>query len=64
MINYAYTLDLTLFRNLKNGWSIGLDVPVISNTRSSMYEHGGSGENARHSTRSFGVGDVRVTVYK
>jgi hypothetical protein len=64
VINYAYTLDLTLFHNLKNGWSIGLDVPVISNTRSSMYEHGGSGENARHSTRAFGIGDVRVAVYK
>ena len=65
VINYSYTLDLTLTRNLNKGWSIALDVPVISNTRSSMYEHGGnSGENTRHSTRSFGIGDVRVAVYK
>jgi hypothetical protein len=65
VINYSYTLDLTLFRNLKNGWSIGLDVPVISNARSSMYEHGGNNQkNARHYTRSFGIGDVRVAVYK
>jgi hypothetical protein len=65
VINYSYTLDLTLFRNLKNGWSIGLDVPVISNARSSMYEHGGNNaENSRHFTRSFGIGDVRIAVYK
>jgi hypothetical protein len=65
VINYSYTLDLTLFRNLKNGWSIGLDVPIVSNARSSMYEHGGnSGKNARHFTHSFGIGDVRVAVYK
>src|SRR5690349_16901667 len=65
VINYSYTLDLTLFRNLKNGWSIGLDVPVISNARSSLYEHGGNNaENARHFTRSFGIGDVRIGVYK
>ncbi len=65
VINHAYTLDLALFRNLKNGWSIGLDVPVISNARSSLYEHGGNGaKNARHSTHSFGVGDIRFAVYK
>jgi hypothetical protein len=29
-----------------------------------MYEHGGNGENARHSTHSFGIGDVRIGVYK
>jgi hypothetical protein len=65
VINYSYTLDLTLYRNFKNGWSIGLDVPIVSNTRSSLYEHGGnSPENARHSTKSFGIGDVRIAVYK
>ncbi|MBO9200086.1 MULTISPECIES: transporter family protein [Niastella] len=65
VINHSYTLDLTLFRNLKNGWSIGLDVPVISNARSSLYEHGGNGaKNARHSTHSFGIGDIRIAVYK
>lgn len=65
VINHAYTMDLTLFRNLKNGWSIGLDVPIISNSRSSLYEHGGgTEESARHSTHSFGIGDVRIAVYK
>jgi hypothetical protein len=66
VINYSYTLDLTLVRNLKNGWSIALDVPVVSNARSSMYEHGGNaaGKNGRHYTRSFGIGDIRLVMYK
>lgn len=65
VINHAYTLDLALFRNFKNGWSIGLDVPVIANARSSMYEHGGNNaKNARHSTHAFGVGDIRIAVYR
>jgi hypothetical protein len=31
-----------------------------------MYEHGGNtgGESARHKTRSFGLGDMRIAVYK
>jgi hypothetical protein len=65
VINYTYTLDLVLTRNLKNGWSLSVDLPVISNARSSLYEHGGNtGKNARHYTRSFGIGDIRVAAYK
>lgn len=65
VINHSYTLDLTLTRNLNKGWSVALDVPVISNARSSMYEHGGNGaKNARHSTHAFGIGDVRIAVYR
>jgi hypothetical protein len=65
VINYTYSLDLALTRNFKNGWSVFFDLPVISNARSSMYEHGGNGaKNARHYTRSFGIGDVRFGAYK
>jgi hypothetical protein len=66
VINYTYTLDLLLTRNLSKGWSITLDVPITSNARSSMYEHGGNnnGQNGRHFTRSFGVGDIRFSVYR
>lgn len=66
VINYTYTLDLVLTRNLSKGWSITLDVPVTSNARSSMYEHGGNsnGQNGRHFTRSFGIGDIRFSVYR
>lgn len=66
VINHSYTLDLALARNLGKGWSILLDVPIISNVRSSLYEHGGNsgGENARRNTSSFGLGDVRIVAYK
>lgn len=66
VINYTYTLDLVLTRNLGNGWSFSVDLPVISNARSSLYEHGGNnaGKSARHYTRSFGIGDLRLSAYK
>lgn len=66
VINHSYTLDLTLTRSFKKGWSLALDVPVVSNARSSMYEHGGNngGKSARHSTHSFGMGDIRIVAYK
>jgi hypothetical protein len=41
-------------------------VPVISNARSSLYEHYGNNSkdpNARRSTHSFGLGDVRLAAY-
>jgi hypothetical protein len=66
VINYTYTLDLVLTRNFKNGWSAALDLPIVSNARSSLYEHGGNnaGKGARHYTRSFGIGDMRIAAYK
>jgi len=61
VINHAYTMDVAVTRILNNRWSVAVDVPIISNTRSSLYEHGGK---ERHTTASFGLGDVRFTVYK
>ena len=61
VINHAYTLDLAITRILNNRWSLSFDMPIVSNTRSSLYEHGGK---ERHTTASFGVGDVRFSVYK
>ena len=66
VINHSYTMDLLLTRNLSSRWSISLDVPIISNARSSKYEHYGNNSkspNARQSTHSFGIGDVRITGY-
>lgn len=60
VINHAYTQDLTLTRVLNSRWSYAIDVPVLDNTRSSLYEHGGT---ERHSTSSFGLGDIRVGAY-
>ena len=60
VINYSYTMDVLLTRNLNDRWSFTLDAPIISNARSSLYEHDGK---TRHSTHSFGLGDIRVTAY-
>ena len=61
VVNHAYTMDISLTRNVNKWWSFALDVPILSNTRSSLYEHDGK---TRHSTHSFGIGDVRFTAYK
>lgn len=63
VINHSYSLDITLSRYFNTRWSMAFTVPFISNSRSSLYEHGGNngGKNARHSTHSVGVGDMRVT---
>lgn len=60
VINHAYVMDLALTRKLNNRWSLMLDLPIVSNARSSLYEHGGK---QRHSTHSFGIGDARVAAY-
>jgi hypothetical protein len=58
VINHANTTDFNITKNLKDNWSVSVNLPVIANTRSSLYEHGGK---SRHSTKSFGLGDVRMT---
>lgn len=61
VINDAYTADISITRKLDSRWSISFNLPINNNTRSSLYEHGGK---ERHTTSSFGVGDVRLTVYR
>lgn len=60
VINHAYTQDLTLTRIFNNRWSVAVDVPIVDNSRSSLYEHGNV---QRLSTHSFGLGDIRFTTY-
>lgn len=60
-VNYNYTLNLSLIRLLDNGWAMAIDVPVSSNSLTSRAEHL-SGD--RHTTRAFGLGDIRITGYK
>ncbi|RZM00310.1 MAG: hypothetical protein EOO88_58825, partial [Pedobacter sp.] len=67
VINHSYSLDITLTRKLTNRWALGITVPVISNVRSSMYEHYGNtskNPNARRKTKSFGIGDTRISAYR
>lgn len=57
VINHSFTLDAAITRIINKRWSVTADVPILSNTRSSLYEHGGK---ERHTTSSFGLGDIRV----
>jgi hypothetical protein len=65
VINHQHTLNITAIRQFNNRWSLGIDLPLISNKRSSLYEHGGNSEGsaARHNTSASGIGDLRVTGY-
>jgi hypothetical protein len=58
VVNWQNYLDLSLVRHLDNRWSVSLGVPVISNKRSSLYEHG---RLERHNSNAGGIGDIRIT---
>jgi hypothetical protein len=66
VINHSYNMDLFLIKNINHRWSVGVNLPISAYTRSSLYEHGGNaaGSSARHTTSSFGIGDMRVAVYR
>lgn len=61
VINHQFATDLSLIRIFNSRWSMMVDVPIISNARSSLYEHG---RKERHSMHSFGLGDIRVAAYR
>lgn len=61
VINHSYELDITLTRIFNQRWSVGGTLPVLAFGRSSLYEHDGKN---RHSTHSFGIGDVRISAYR
>ncbi|MDO9373606.1 MAG: hypothetical protein Q7T76_04285 [Ferruginibacter sp.] len=68
VINHTGILDLSLTRVFNDRWSAMIDIPVISNARSSLYEHGLVNgayiKKERHSMHSFGVGDIRLAAYR
>jgi len=59
----SYSMDITLSRFFRNGWSFDFSLPVSANSREASLEHGGP-NTTRHTTHSFGLGDARFTVYK
>jgi hypothetical protein len=61
VINHSYETDITLTRLITARWSMAATLPILAFTRSSLYEHDGA---SRHSTRSFGIGDIRMSVYR
>ena len=62
-VTESYSMDITLSRFFNNGWSADFDLPVLANSRETSGEHGGP-NTPRHNTHAFGIGDVRLTVYK
>ena len=61
--NRIYTLNISVLRLLNNGWSLGLSVPISANSRNNSRDHGGP-QTPRYTTSAFGLGDIRITVYK
>jgi len=59
--NFSHSLDLAIVRIIDSRWSLALNVPLLATRRSSLYEHDGK---TRHSTFSFGVGDIRFSAYR
>jgi hypothetical protein len=66
VINHSFSWDFTLTKAVNKYWSFSVNVPIISNVRSSMYEHYGNSStnpNARNNTKAFGLGDIRANAY-
>jgi hypothetical protein len=60
---HSYTMDMSLSRLFKNGWSVSFSIPYAANSRTADKEHGGPG-TTRHTTHTAGLGDIRLTGYK
>jgi len=59
----SFSTEFSISRFFRNGWSLSLNIPVSINSRESKLEHGGIA-NPFHKTHSFGINDIRFTVYK
>lgn len=67
VINHSLSWDFTLSKIVNKYWSFAINLPLLSNARSSKYEHYGNSStnpNARNTTRSFGIGDLRLAAYR
>jgi len=68
VINHQTAVDIALTRILNDRWSVMVDAPILANSRSSLYEHGLVNgayiKQERHSTHSFGLGDMRIAAYR
>ena len=58
----SFTTDFTLTRLFCKGWSLSLSLPISANSRTSKLDHGGI-YNPAYTTRSFGIGDLRLVAY-
>ncbi len=64
-VNNVYSTNFSFTRLLKKGWSVTVDIPFMAADRTSWREHD-TGDPARtqYTTRSFGLGDIRLSVYR
>ncbi len=60
VINHQYTMDLSVVRNFSDRWSLAVGLPVLANSRSQVNKF----TNDRYQTHSFGMGDMRVSLYR
>jgi hypothetical protein len=65
--NFSHSLDLSITRKLNNRWSVSMNMPLLANRRSSLYEHGLVNGvyvvKERRNTHSYGLGDMRLSAY-
>src|SRR5215203_5737480 len=61
--NRINSFNFSLLKMLDNGWSVGLNIPISANSRRNSADHGGL-KTPKHTTSSFGLGDLRFAVYK
>ncbi len=61
VINWQHSLDISVLRTFNDRWSLSIGLPVLANSRSSLYEHG---RQSRHRTESMGIGDMRIVAYR
>lgn len=60
-IIHGFSTEVTLSKFLNKGWSFNVSLPINANSRSAITDH----DNVhRHTTHSFGLGDIRITVDK
>jgi len=64
VVNKIYTLNLSVLRLFDNGWSVGLNIPISANSRHNGADHKGPLSFPKYTTRAFGIGDIRLAVYK
>ena len=66
VINDSHAFDFGLNYTINPRWNVALNIPIVYNDRSSLYEHYGNAltanpEQKRFHTQSQGMGDMRVS---
>lgn len=64
-VNHIYVLDVAFTRVFERGWSVTVDLPITAADRTSWQEHENNPQDkTKHTTHTFGLSDVRITLYK